>query len=174
MCWVRNSSGVLLASAECGRRHGLGVARRIASRSSGTPPTAPSNSQEVLDALAITMNHAQDNDFAANIASQIAGPDNAVANAPPIVAGKDFAFMLAARPGYMIFSSSATKTARRVTTLDSSQRNLRRSLLGSLDPCRGGRQGAHNRSFHCQVHPCARGFQRVRLAIRASSCSQVV
>ena len=37
------------------------------------------------------------------IASEVAGPGKVIGDTPPIMAGEDFAFMLEARPGNMIF-----------------------------------------------------------------------
>src|SRR5436309_11887738 len=44
----------------------------------------------------VTSNHAQQTDFAASIAADIAGPDGIDANTPPLMGGEDFSFMLEA------------------------------------------------------------------------------
>ena len=41
--------------------------------------------------------------FAAGVAAQVAGPENVDSDAPPIMGGEDFSFMLRARPGAFIF-----------------------------------------------------------------------
>ena len=41
--------------------------------------------------------------FAAGVAARVAGPDNVDSDAPPIMGGEDFSFMLRARPGAFIF-----------------------------------------------------------------------
>jgi hippurate hydrolase len=59
----------------------------------------------------ITINHPRETDFAVQIASEIAGPGKVVADAPPIMAAEDFAFMLEARPGNMIFIGNGQTAA---------------------------------------------------------------
>jgi hippurate hydrolase len=51
----------------------------------------------------VTENHARQTEFAAGVAKQIAGADKVETNAPPIMGGEDFAYMLQARPGAFIF-----------------------------------------------------------------------
>ena len=51
----------------------------------------------------VTENHARQTEFAAGVAKQIAGADKVETNAPPIMGGEDFAYMLEARPGAFIF-----------------------------------------------------------------------
>jgi hippurate hydrolase len=51
----------------------------------------------------VTENHARQTEFAAGVARQIAGADKVETNAPPIMGGEDFAYMLQARPGAFIF-----------------------------------------------------------------------
>jgi hippurate hydrolase len=48
------------------------------------------------------VNHVRQTEFAVRVANEIAG-GKVVADTPPIMAGEDFAFMLEARPGNMIF-----------------------------------------------------------------------
>ena len=50
----------------------------------------------------MTVNHARETEFAVRVANEIAG-GKVVADTPPIMAGEDFAFMLEACPGNMIF-----------------------------------------------------------------------
>jgi hippurate hydrolase len=47
-------------------------------------------------------NHADETNFAANVAAKIAGADKVHTNTPPIMGAEDFAFMLEARPGAFI------------------------------------------------------------------------
>jgi hypothetical protein len=58
----------------------------------------------------ITVNHAHDNAFAANIASQIVDPGKVVGNAPPIVAGEEIR-VHAGVPGCMIFIGNGDSAA---------------------------------------------------------------
>jgi amidohydrolase len=51
----------------------------------------------------VTKNHARETEFAAAIATGVAGPDAVDANTPPLMGGEDFSFMLEARPGAFIF-----------------------------------------------------------------------
>jgi hippurate hydrolase len=51
----------------------------------------------------VTENHARQTEFAAGVAKQVAGADKVETNAPPIMGGEDFAYMLQARPGAFIF-----------------------------------------------------------------------
>ena len=51
----------------------------------------------------VTSNHALQTEFAAAIATDVAGRDAVDANTPPLMGGEDFSFMLEARPGAFIF-----------------------------------------------------------------------
>ena len=51
----------------------------------------------------VTVNHPEQTDFAASIAREIAGADAVEADAPPVMGGEDFSFMLESRPGAFIF-----------------------------------------------------------------------
>jgi len=59
----------------------------------------------------ITANHARETEFAVKIASEVAGATKVAADTPPIMAGEDFAFMLEARPGNMIFIGNGDTAA---------------------------------------------------------------
>ena len=59
----------------------------------------------------VTVNHERETDFAVKVATEIAGQGKVVADAPPIMAGEDFAFMLEARPGNMIFIGNGDTAA---------------------------------------------------------------
>jgi len=50
-----------------------------------------------------TINHAAETEFAADVAAEICGPDNVIRNVAPSMGGKDFSFMLNARPGAMLW-----------------------------------------------------------------------
>lgn len=54
----------------------------------------------------ITVNHAEQTDFAARIAREIAGADNVDTDVPPTMGGEDFSFMLEERPGAFIFAGN--------------------------------------------------------------------
>jgi amidohydrolase len=51
----------------------------------------------------VTKNHPQQTEFAATIASEVAGGHAVDTNTPPVMGGEDFSFMLEARPGAFIF-----------------------------------------------------------------------
>jgi len=51
----------------------------------------------------VLVNHAEQTDVAVRIASDVAGAANVMADARPIMAAEDFAYMLEARPGAFIF-----------------------------------------------------------------------
>lgn len=51
----------------------------------------------------VTFNHADETDFAADVAESLAGAQGVERNQPPTMGGEDFSFMLEARPGAFIF-----------------------------------------------------------------------
>ena len=51
----------------------------------------------------VTSNHARQAEFAAGVASQVAGGANVDTDLAPVMGGEDFSFMLEARPGAFIF-----------------------------------------------------------------------
>ena len=51
----------------------------------------------------VTFNHADETDFAADVAEGLAGEGMVERNQPPTMGGEDFSFMLEARPGAFIF-----------------------------------------------------------------------
>lgn len=51
----------------------------------------------------VTFNHADETDFAADVAESLAGAGKVERNQPPTMGGEDFSFMLEARPGAFIF-----------------------------------------------------------------------
>ncbi len=51
----------------------------------------------------VTENHPQETTFAAGVARQIVGDGNVDDNAPPVMGGEDFSYMLNARPGAFMF-----------------------------------------------------------------------
>jgi amidohydrolase len=51
----------------------------------------------------VTSNHEIQTEFAAAIATDVAGHDSVDANTPPLMGGEDFSYMLEARPGAFIF-----------------------------------------------------------------------
>ena len=58
----------------------------------------------------VTRNHPRETDFAMKVARDVAGADR-VAETPPIMGGEDFAFMLEACPGNMIFIGNGDSAA---------------------------------------------------------------
>ncbi|WP_422371667.1 M20 aminoacylase family protein [Hoeflea sp.] len=51
----------------------------------------------------VTFNHADETDFAADVAASVAGEQGIEREQPPTMGGEDFSFMLEARPGAFIF-----------------------------------------------------------------------
>ena len=51
----------------------------------------------------VVKNHAAQTDFAAKVASEVAGKDKVDIDTPPVMGAEDFAYMLNARPGAFIF-----------------------------------------------------------------------
>ena len=51
----------------------------------------------------VTFNHAEETDFAADVASRVAGPKSVKTDAPPHMGAEDFSYMLEKRPGAFIF-----------------------------------------------------------------------
>ena len=51
----------------------------------------------------VVKNHAAQTDFAAKVASEVAGKDKVDSDTPPVMGAEDFAYMLNARPGAFIF-----------------------------------------------------------------------
>jgi hippurate hydrolase len=58
---------------------------------------------EYMRGYPVLVNHAAETEVATRVASEIAGAGNVVADARPIMAAEDFAYMLEARPGAFIF-----------------------------------------------------------------------
>jgi amidohydrolase len=59
----------------------------------------------------VTVNHPRETDFAMKVASEIAGAPKVAGDVKPIMAGEDFAFMLEACPGNMIFIGNGDTAA---------------------------------------------------------------
>ncbi len=59
----------------------------------------------------VTVNHADETDFAADVAGEIVGAGNVDREFQPVMGGEDFSFMLEARPGAFIFIGQG-KSAR--------------------------------------------------------------
>jgi amidohydrolase len=59
----------------------------------------------------VTVNHPRETEFAVRVAREISGADKVAENAMPIMAGEDFAFMLEACPGNMIFIGNGDTAA---------------------------------------------------------------
>ncbi len=51
----------------------------------------------------MTVNHADQTAFAAEVAAELAGAGKVDADTPPVMGAEDFSFMLEARPGAFIF-----------------------------------------------------------------------
>ena len=59
----------------------------------------------------VTVNHPKETEFAVKVARSIAGADKVEANVTPIMGGEDFAFMLEARPGNVIWIGNGDSAA---------------------------------------------------------------
>ncbi len=59
----------------------------------------------------VTINHPKETDFAVKVAREVAGADKVEANVSPIMGGEDFAFMLEARPGNVIWIGNGDTAA---------------------------------------------------------------
>ncbi|MFO1116409.1 MAG: M20 aminoacylase family protein [Beijerinckiaceae bacterium] len=55
------------------------------------------------DGYPVTVNHAEETDFAVKVAREVAGADRVMADMPPVMGAEDFSYMLEARPGAFIF-----------------------------------------------------------------------
>ena len=55
------------------------------------------------DGYPVTVNHAEETDFAIKVAREVAGPDRVMTGMPPVMGAEDFSYMLEARPGAFIF-----------------------------------------------------------------------
>jgi hippurate hydrolase len=55
------------------------------------------------DGYPVTINHADETDFAIKVAREVAGTDRVMAGMPPVMGAEDFSYMLEARPGAFIF-----------------------------------------------------------------------
>jgi hippurate hydrolase len=59
----------------------------------------------------VTFNHADQTDFAIQVAREVAGADKVDANTPPLMGAEDFSYMLNARPGCYIFVGNGDTAA---------------------------------------------------------------
>ncbi len=59
----------------------------------------------------MTVNHAEQTAFAAEVASEIAGKDRVDDTLPPMMGAEDFSYMLNARPGAFIFVGNGENSA---------------------------------------------------------------
>ena len=66
----------------------------------------------------VTVNSVAQTAFAAEVASEIAGPDRVDGDAPPSMGGEDFSFMLEQRPGAYIFLGNGDSSELHTDTYD--------------------------------------------------------
>ncbi|WDR00928.1 M20 family metallopeptidase [Devosia sp. J2-20] len=66
----------------------------------------------------VTVNSVAQTAFAAEVASEIAGPDRVDSDAPPSMGGEDFSFMLEQRPGAYIFLGNGDSSELHTDTYD--------------------------------------------------------
>jgi amidohydrolase len=55
------------------------------------------------DGYPVTINHADETDFALKVAREVAGVERVMPDMPPVMGAEDFSYMLEARPGAFIF-----------------------------------------------------------------------
>ncbi|MGJ4942916.1 M20 aminoacylase family protein [Bradyrhizobium sp. HKCCYLS1011] len=80
------------------------VERRIAEVADATARAYGGAAETIYTRMyPVTMNHAREAAFAADVARDIAGPDRVDDRAVPRMGGEDFAFMLEERPGAFVF-----------------------------------------------------------------------
>jgi len=61
---------------------------------------------EIIEGYPATINHVDETELAANVASEIVGPINVVRDAPPTMGAEDFSYMLQEKPGCYIWLGS--------------------------------------------------------------------
>ena len=66
----------------------------------------------------VTLNNPAAADFAARVAGEVAGAQNVATDAPPLLAGEDFAYMLEQRPGAYLFIGNGDSTGLHTATYD--------------------------------------------------------
>ena len=66
----------------------------------------------------MTVNSVAQTAFAAEVASEIAGPERVDSDAPPSMGGEDFSFMLEQRPGAYIFLGNGDSSELHTDTYD--------------------------------------------------------
>ena len=66
----------------------------------------------------VTVNSAREADFAADVASEVAGAERVDRNTPPSMGGEDFSFMLNERPGAYIFLGNGNSSELHTDTYD--------------------------------------------------------
>ena len=66
----------------------------------------------------VTRNHPQQTAFAANVAREVAGASRVDAEAPPVLGGEDFSYMLEARPGAFIFIGNGETAGLHTSSYD--------------------------------------------------------
>jgi hippurate hydrolase len=66
----------------------------------------------------VTRNHKAQTAFAASVARDVAGDPRVDAEAPPVLGGEDFSYMLEARPGAFIFIGNGDSAGLHTSTYD--------------------------------------------------------
>jgi len=66
----------------------------------------------------VTVNSADEADFAAEVASEVVGAERVDRNTPPSMGGEDFSFMLNERPGAYIFLGNGNSSELHTDTYD--------------------------------------------------------
>ncbi|MBP0614809.1 M20 aminoacylase family protein [Jiella mangrovi] len=66
----------------------------------------------------VTINDAAESDFCANVAMDVVGAANVDPNAPPLLAGEDFSYMLEEKPGAYVFIGNGDSSGLHTATYD--------------------------------------------------------
>ncbi len=109
----------------------------------------------------VTRNHARETDFAMKVARDVAGGDRVI-ETPPIMGGEDFAFMLEACPGNMIFIGNGDSAACHHPAYDFNDGAIPAGvlLLGAVSSrrrCRPNGSSASRSERGCAPDPGYRG-----------------
>ncbi|MAU98188.1 MAG: amidohydrolase [Fulvimarina sp.] len=72
----------------------------------------------------VTVNDGAESDFCAEVAMDVVGPANVDANAPPLLAGEDFSYMLEEKPGAYVFVGNGDSSGLHTATYDFSDEAL--------------------------------------------------
>ncbi|MEX6508368.1 M20 aminoacylase family protein [Jiella sp. M17.18] len=72
----------------------------------------------------VTVNDPDESDFCAEVAREIVGPEKVDPNAPPLMAGEDFSYMLEEKPGAYVFIGNGDTSGLHTPTYDFSDESI--------------------------------------------------